>query len=74
MKIAAGRVLGSYEILAPLGAGGMGEVYPRHAARPRSRNQSLARRTRTGRWPIASLRASGAGHERNQSPEHSDHL
>ena len=27
MRVAAGTRLGSYEIVAPLGAGGMGEVY-----------------------------------------------
>jgi len=27
MTIAAGARLGSYEVVAPLGAGGMGEVY-----------------------------------------------
>jgi serine/threonine protein kinase len=36
MTLAAGTRLGSYEILAPLGAGGMGEVY-------RERNPKLGR-------------------------------
>src|SRR5580692_651070 len=30
MSIAAGTRLGSYEVVAPIGAGGMGEVYQAH--------------------------------------------
>jgi hypothetical protein len=39
MPLSAGRRLGPYEIVAPLGAAGMGEVYKKRGAR---RNWSLA--------------------------------
>ncbi len=32
MAIASGTMLGPYDILSPLGAGGMGEVYARATA------------------------------------------
>lgn len=43
MRLAAGTRLGTYEVIAPLGAGGMGEVY-------RARDLRLGRAPLQAKW------------------------
>jgi serine/threonine protein kinase len=67
MPLTSGTHLGAYEILAPLGAGGMGEVYrARHASRARSRLKLLPEILP----PRPSVRFEREAHGEPQSPQH----
>ena len=72
MTLAPGTRLGSYEVLGPLGAGGMGEVYraSRLQAEARGRDQGSAGGVRARRGAHETVRAGGPGPRVAQSPEH----
>lgn len=59
MALAAGDKLGPYEIHAPIGAGGMGEVYKalRYAAGPHGGGEGAAVAHRGARGPETAVRA-----------------
>ena len=54
MSLEKGSKLGAYEILSPLGAGGMGEVY-------RARDPKLKRDVAISQRRVERARAGGAG-------------
>jgi serine/threonine protein kinase len=72
MTLATGSRIGAYEVLAPIGAGGMGEVYkaPPPPARPRGRDQGAA--VAPARRPLgaAALRARGEDARDAVAPQH----
>ena len=72
MQFTPGTRLGPYEIVAPLGAGGMGEVYRARDTRldRDRRDQSPARRARGDPESARTLRARGADDRRSQSSAH----
>ena len=57
MTLTAGTRLGPYEIVAPIGAGGMGEVYHGRARSPARRDRESPRRRSR---PHATVTAAGA--------------